>query len=273
MKNQYVGDIGDYGKYALLRALASRYSIGVNWYLTPDDGRSDGKFTDYLTREEDSLDGELFQMLKGILFSAEGRVLDENRNIFTIEGSGILPNAVFFNEEINFSKATDRKSYRADWVSRSLDTLDQPDIIFLDPDNGLEVKAVPPTRKHGNKYVTYDEAQQYYDRAKVALIIYNHRDRSPKDEYIKRFLRFYEHEGTQDSFVYRLTFHKASVRDYVFITKPEYFREVYDFLYSFTCPDRKEYFTMGDLPMPMVKRWAFDPPPQVINPVEQGVLK
>ena len=32
MKNQYVGDIGDYGKYALLRAFASHYRIGVNWY-------------------------------------------------------------------------------------------------------------------------------------------------------------------------------------------------------------------------------------------------
>ena len=76
VKNQYVGDIGDYGKYALLRALSCRYSIGVNWYLTPDDDRSDGKFTDYLTHEADTLNGELFQMLKGLLLSAEGRLIE-----------------------------------------------------------------------------------------------------------------------------------------------------------------------------------------------------
>ena len=49
MKNQYVGDIGDYGKYGLLRFLAERgIQIGVNWYLTKDDGSTDGKFTKYL---------------------------------------------------------------------------------------------------------------------------------------------------------------------------------------------------------------------------------
>ena len=43
MKNQYVGDIGDYGKYALLRFLSKQgYSIGINWYLTPDDNKTDG---------------------------------------------------------------------------------------------------------------------------------------------------------------------------------------------------------------------------------------
>ena len=52
MKNQYVGDIGDYGKYGLLRFLANRgIKIGVNWYLTDDDGSSDGKFTKYLKKQ------------------------------------------------------------------------------------------------------------------------------------------------------------------------------------------------------------------------------
>ena len=38
MKNQYVGDIGDYGKYGLLRFLASNgIKIGVNWFLTEND--------------------------------------------------------------------------------------------------------------------------------------------------------------------------------------------------------------------------------------------
>jgi len=252
VKNQYVGDIGDYGKYALLRALACNYSIGVNWYLTPDDERTDGKFTDYLMRNTDSLDDELFQKLKALLFSSEGTLIHENRNVSFIESCGILPNTTFFNEEICFLDVTDRKTYRADWVSRSLDTLEQPDIIFLDPDNGLEIKSVPPTQKNGNKFVTYDEAQRYYERAKVALIIYNHRDRSPTSEYVKRFLRFYELKETRDSFVYRLTFHKISVRDYIFITKPEYFRVIYDFLDAFACPAHNKYFSIGELPLPMI---------------------
>ena len=38
MKNQYFGDVGDYGKYGLLRFIAKRgVTIAVNWYLTLDD--------------------------------------------------------------------------------------------------------------------------------------------------------------------------------------------------------------------------------------------
>jgi len=255
MKNQYVGDIGDYGKYALLRALACRYSIGVNWYLTPGDGKTDGKFTDYLKKDTDTLDEELYQKLKSLLISTDGTLRLENRNVTAIESGDILPNTtLFFNKLLDFVGVTDRKAYREDWVSRSFDVLGKPDIIFLDPDNGLEVKSVPPTHNNGNKFVTYDEARRYYQRANVALVIYNHRDRSPKDEYIKRFLRFYETEGTQDAFVYRLTFHKSSVRDYIFITKPENYKEIYDFLHEFACPARDKYFSIGELPMPMIKR-------------------
>ena len=48
MKNQYVGDIGDYGKYSLLRYIAfHEIRIGVNWYLTDNDGSTAGKFTKY----------------------------------------------------------------------------------------------------------------------------------------------------------------------------------------------------------------------------------
>ena len=53
MKNQYLCDIGDYGKYALLRAFAKDgIRIGVNWYLTEDDGSTDGKMKDYLEKED-----------------------------------------------------------------------------------------------------------------------------------------------------------------------------------------------------------------------------
>ena len=35
LKNQYFGDVGDYGKYGLLRHIANNgIKIAVNWYLT-----------------------------------------------------------------------------------------------------------------------------------------------------------------------------------------------------------------------------------------------
>ena len=50
MQNRYTGDIGDFGKLGMLRALqAQDLTIGVNWYLAPDeDHNDDGKHTKYL---------------------------------------------------------------------------------------------------------------------------------------------------------------------------------------------------------------------------------
>ena len=66
MKNQYFGDIGDYGKYGLLRFLARHgVTVAVNWYLTPDDRSNDGNMRGYLGNEKDRVyDPELFDVLR-----------------------------------------------------------------------------------------------------------------------------------------------------------------------------------------------------------------
>ena len=49
MQNRYAGDVGDFGKLGMLRAIASSaMKIGVNWYLVPDEGHNDdGKHIGY----------------------------------------------------------------------------------------------------------------------------------------------------------------------------------------------------------------------------------
>ena len=98
MKNQYVGDIGDYGKYGLLRFLAGHgIKIGVNWYLTKNDESADGKFTDYLKRPEERIyDPELFDVLQEVA----GR---PDKTVNMIEQAGIIPGACFFGEYLKSS--------------------------------------------------------------------------------------------------------------------------------------------------------------------------
>ena len=44
MQNRYTGDIGDFVKYGLLRAISKGKKLGIAWYLHPDAGPSgDGK--------------------------------------------------------------------------------------------------------------------------------------------------------------------------------------------------------------------------------------
>lgn len=56
MQDRYVGDIGDFGKYLLLKSLCKNNNIklGVNWcyvnheYSTKEKEKNDGKYTGYL---------------------------------------------------------------------------------------------------------------------------------------------------------------------------------------------------------------------------------
>ena len=51
MQDRYVGDIGDFAKYGLLRAIRNGRRLGVAWYLHPDQGpEGDGGHIQYLSR-------------------------------------------------------------------------------------------------------------------------------------------------------------------------------------------------------------------------------
>ena len=81
MQDCYVGDVGDFVKYGLLRAIRVTKCLGVAWYLHPDGGPAgDGRHADYLQDpgEWRHLDTKLFDTLKGIPI-AEAIALAEGR--------------------------------------------------------------------------------------------------------------------------------------------------------------------------------------------------
>ena len=85
MQNRYTGDIGDYVKYGLLRALAVDRQLGVAWYLFPDENHNaDGKHIKYLQDKRwRDRDPELFDTLELI-------VTEKRRKVSKVEASGIL---------------------------------------------------------------------------------------------------------------------------------------------------------------------------------------
>ena len=77
MQNRYSGDIGDFSKLGLLRALLpSGLTIGINWYLVPDETHnSDGRHVKYL--EKDTFmycDRELWKELGQIVHTGKRNV-------------------------------------------------------------------------------------------------------------------------------------------------------------------------------------------------------
>lgn len=165
MKDQYVGDINDYRKYALLRALSSGGGsrIGVCWMLTPSDGRMDGGKLAYIQQPDRHrrVDSELFDIL------AHAASAPERRRLATIENSGAIPRALYHNEML-----PDELAARHAFMSRCAYAFRDVDLIFFDPDNGLEV-AKPKGRKDSSKYLYLDEVSAFYSSGK-SLLIYQH---------------------------------------------------------------------------------------------------
>ena len=93
MQDRYVGDVGDFVKYGLLRAIRGAKRLGVAWYLHPDAGPSgDGRYITYLEHpcEWRKLDPELFDALKEVTEPGANR-----RSVANIQRSGILGEAAF----------------------------------------------------------------------------------------------------------------------------------------------------------------------------------
>src|SRR5262245_17351172 len=89
VKEQYVGDINDYRKFALLRRLRgdNKTAIGVVWMLTPPDGRRDGQRIQYLKQPDTwrQYDPELFDKLASIAEHPGPQRLQ------LVEKSGLIP--------------------------------------------------------------------------------------------------------------------------------------------------------------------------------------
>ena len=150
MKNQYFGDVNDYRKYGLLRAFQSsrRGRLLVAWMLTPDDGGGDGGASAYLERPEKFRhhDPELFDALAGMLNAGT------ERNVALLERSKLLPDTEYYADEV-----PDGREAREAWGKRLPRHAAGVDLVFLDPDNGIEVRTnpwagkVPPSTSPGKR--------------------------------------------------------------------------------------------------------------------------
>ena len=153
MQDNYVGDIGDYGKYGLLRNVtAAGLRLAVNWYRvvpTRPGKQEDGKYTSYLDKPEiyRHYDPELFDRLADIVHR-------QKRSIEEIEASGVLT-AAFFSDALI-------QANRSHWHHAALASTVGTDIVFLDPDNGLETARMHQLRSAKEKHTTWQEVKDYY---------------------------------------------------------------------------------------------------------------
>ena len=203
MNDDFVGDIGDYSKYGLLRALnqVGGFRLGIVWMKTkaiarhsrkPVEQRETFKYLYTSVRGNESLfarDPKLYRILKSL-------VDDGMRTIAGLEASHALPaGTAYFDELLDFGSmpAVGKKAlkarllFREEWFRRALNALQATELVFFDPDNGLETPSKKRHRADGPRYVWYDELEPFLDREK-SLIVYQHgnREKGGAEQVIKR---------------------------------------------------------------------------------------
>ena len=217
MQNKYAGDIGDYGKLGLLRFLhAAGLTVGVNWYLTPDEDNTDGIFTEYPKYRH--CDEPLYCVLQQI-------VAEDRRKIASLENNSIL-HAVFYSKPLAYTGETraERSALRQAWYEASLAQLRDVNVVFVDPDNGLLVPSAEKTRRD-NKYVTPEELAGYY-RQGATVIYYQHKARRKDQYYIDQHKSLMLSGCFPGAIGLGLKFHPVSQRYYFFLIQPEHYAMV-----------------------------------------------
>lgn len=216
MQDAYVGDIGDYGKYGLLRNISNTsLHLAINWYRAKPaevNKQDDGKFINYLKQPEiyRKYDSELFDELFRIAIKEQQRKVEE------IEAIDMIV-AYFFSKEIS--------KRREVWHNQGLSKTRKADIVFLDPDNGLATRKMMKDGSYSEKHVLWNELKDYYDRGQ-SVILYQHRPQRTKGEDAIEGITEFNRSYLMADFLLGLEFHKYTNRYYFFFCHNEHAKEL-----------------------------------------------
>ncbi len=224
MKNQYIGDIGDYGKYGLLRHLSGKgIRIGVNWYLTKDDPPGFTAETKYLKIPEfRAYDEELYDKMQELAPL-------KDKTVCMIKESGLFPDIIFYDGLLNTDAfpREERKAERDKWHQAAMKELGDVEFVFLDPDNSLS-RDVDIDKKGSQKYILPSEIEDYFLNMKKDVLYYHHRPRKNEAEWMKDKTIM---AGLPGAKLLAVSAHRWVNRAYIFVVhekRAELYREAID---------------------------------------------
>lgn len=144
--------------------------------LTSGDTRPDGGRTQYVQQPERwrRFDPELYAFLASCIVGPGGR------SVRRFESSGLLPGSRFFSAVL-----TDSATERDEYFRRALDAVADCDVLFFDPDNGLEVPSVPRGARDSSRYLYWQEVAAAWARG-VSLLIFQHFNRERRSAFTER---------------------------------------------------------------------------------------
>ena len=190
MKDQYVGDINDFAKYAILRSLRAQHQhLAVCWMRTLDDSGRDGRHLAYLNSPNvhRPLDPQLFDRLGAL-------VRNNRRHLRAVERSRLLEPAVFFSEALR-----DPSPSRVGYFNDFWKIVPRRSLVFFDPDNGLDVPSVAYGTRNSSKYLYIHEVKETVQR-QHSIVIYQHFPRVQRAPLLARLFDRLSYVGVSRPF-------------------------------------------------------------------------
>ena len=219
MRDQFVGDIGDFAKYGLLRALVRNGAarrLGVVWYANVDDPASThGGQTSYL-----GASGEAYRQCDPALYSSLLSIVNsEQRRISAVEESGLLGADIRYWSELT----PDRYSQRLDWSVGALNRVKNCDLVFLDPDNGIHLDVVHDHGSVSSEHAYQDEVLAFSAAAGVAVVYHTpsrHRKGVTHEDQIEEISQGLAYVGGHSRVVYAARWRRHGARTFLIICNP-----------------------------------------------------
>ncbi|MDP3000496.1 MAG: hypothetical protein Q8N47_23635 [Bryobacterales bacterium] len=234
MQNRYAGDVGDFGKYGLLRKLCGELplsSLGVVWYLMSDELGPDGRHIGYL----ESANAHEFQDCDPKLYRALQKV-KVCREVAAIERSGVLGDAAFFSKPVDTGN-------REAWLREALNAVAGRDLVFLDPDNGLEVKSTRLNWRRGGKFCGYEEMGKFLS-AGASVVLYQHFNRSARaEEQLTRLCRELTGKVAPPLPPFALRFHRGTGRAFLVLPQQRHAKRIQRGIKKLMASPWKRHFT------------------------------
>lgn len=210
MQDRYAGDVGDFSKFALCRALHRDVGgpLGVIWYLYPHaEANNDGKHRDYLGHPDwRDCEEDLQRALHEIAHSDE-------RSVRRLEEAGVLlDDTKYFSEPICHPRKT--------WFDGALTAVADTKVVIVDPDNGIAGVNHRPGSGAGGKHITQEEIQALTARH-PCTVIYHHFDRSATHDVQMLRLKELLLSLALGKDIYVMRYSRISPRAYFIVSDPE----------------------------------------------------
>ena len=219
MRDQFVGDIGDFAKYGLLRALlrhGAAHRLGVVWYANDDvPGSTHGSQTSYL--DEDARAYRLCDL--GLHDSLRSLVAAGSRRIIAVEASSVLGVDTPYWSDLTPSDY----SQRLDWVVGALNRVKSCDLVLLDPDNGIRLEDVTDRGPVSPEHAYRTELLAFSGAAGVAVAYHTpsrHRKGVTHEAQIAEISRSLTDAPGQGRVVFAARWRRHGARTFLIVCNP-----------------------------------------------------